>query len=290
MKKRKKFKKSTLLIAIILGVWGIIILYPFYNVIMISFMTEEEYVRTAFTLFPKEITLDAYRHVFTEPNTWTGYRTTLIIVFLGVPFNMLLTVSLAYALSKKQFPGKKIFNFLVIFTMYFNGGVIPGYLLIKDLGLMNSLAAVILSSGTSVYYMIIIRNYFIGIPDSLEEAAKIDGANDLMIMLKIYIPMSTPVLATFLLFFLVERWNEWYNAMLYLNDATKWPLQLVLRGIISSTQNKDNLSSTLQSERETFSMGIKMASVVVTMAPIMVAFPFLQKYFIRGMVAGAVKE
>ena len=197
------------------------ILYPFYNVVMVSFMTQKEYVRTPFVLFPKVLTLDAYKHVFSNPKIWSGYRSTLFIVALGVPFNMFLTVTLAYALSQKRFPGKKIFNFLVVFTMYFNGGVIPLYLLVKDLGMMGSLSSVVLTYGVSVYYMIIIKNYFLGIPHSLQEAAKIDGANDLVIMLRIYLPMSTPVLATFLLFFLVDRWNTWYEAMLYLTDAKK---------------------------------------------------------------------
>ncbi len=288
---RRRIKPSTVLIAAILGIWGLMILYPFYNVVIVSFMTEKEYVRTAFVLFPKELTLDAYMRVFSNARIWSGYRSTLLIVALGVPFNLFLTVTLAYALSKKSFPGKRFFNFLVVFTMYFSGGVIPLYLLVKDLGLMGSLASVIVTYGVSVYYMIIIKNYFLGIPDSLREAAQIDGANDLVIMLRIYLPMSTPVLATFLLFFLVDRWNSWYEGMLYLTDAKKWPLQLVLREIVATSQKTEpGMAMGLLAKRENFGMGIKMASVVVTMAPIMVAFPFLQKYFMRGMTMGAVKE
>lgn len=285
----KRIKLSTVLIAAVLGIWGLMILYPFYNVVIVSFMTQKEYVRTAFVLFPKELTLDAYKHVFSNPRIWSGYRSTLLIVAFGVPLNMFLTVTLAYALSKKSFPGKRFFNFLVVFTMYFSGGVIPTYLLVKDLGLMGSLSSVILTYGVSTYYMIIIKNYFLGLPDSLQEAARIDGANDLVIMLRIYLPMSTPVLATFLLFFLVDRWNAWYEAMLYLTDSKKWPLQLVLREIVSTSQNPESTMVGLMATRETFGMGIKMATVIVTMAPIMVAFPFLQKYFMRGMTMGAVK-
>lgn len=288
LKKHKKISGSKLMIYILLSVWGFLILYPFYNAVLTSFMTEKEYIHSGFTLFLKEPTLDAYRFVFSYSKTWSGYLSTLLIVAVGVPFNLFLTVTLAYALSRKAFPGKKIFNFIVVFTMYFSGGVIPSYLLIKSLGLINSLGAVILSYGVNTYYMIIIKNYFMGIPDSIEEAARIDGANELMVLLKIYIPMSMPVLATFLLFFTVDRWNEWYNSMLYLTDADKWPLQMVLREIISTTNN--TLAANVSDLKTNFSMGIKMAAVVVTMAPIIAAFPFLQKHFIKGMMIGAVKE
>lgn len=288
LKKYKKISVSKLVIYILLSVWGVLILYPFYNAVLTSFMTEKEYIHSGFTLFLKEPTLDAYRFVFSYSKTWSGYLSTLLIVAIGVPFNLFLTVTLAYALSRKAFPGKKIFNFIVVFTMYFSGGIIPSYLLIKSLGLINSLGAVILAYGVNTYYMIIIKNYFMGIPDSIEEAARIDGANELMVLLKIYIPMSMPVLATFFLFFTVDRWNEWYNSMLYLTDADKWPLQMVLREIISTTNN--TLAANVSDLKTNFSMGIKMAAVVVTMAPIIAAFPFLQKHFIKGMMIGAVKE
>lgn len=287
---KRKIKWSSVLIVAIITIWTLLILYPFYNVVMTSFMTQKEYIKSGFKLIPKEITLDAYKQVFANKRIYTGYKSTFLIVLLGVPYNMFLTVTLAYALSKKRFPGKKFFEYFVIFTMYFSGGTIPCYLLIKELGLMGSLGSVILESGVSVYYMILIRNYFMGIPESLEEAAKLDGANDLTIMLKIHLPMSTPILATFFLFFLVDRWNTWYSAMLYLTDAAKWPLQLVLRDIVSVATGTDATMMHMLNLKENFGLGVQMASVVVTMAPIMIAFPFLQKYFIQGMSVGAVKE
>lgn len=292
MKKKfgNKVKLSSVLIVAIILIWTLIVLYPFYNVIITSFMTQKEYLKSDFVLFPKEITFDAYKQVFANKRILTGYKSTLLIVLLGVPYNMFLTVTLAYALSKKRFPGKRFFEYFVIFTMYFAGGTIPSYLLIKDLGLMGSYGAVILESGVSVYYMILLRNYFMGIPDSLEEAAKLDGANDLQIMLKVHLPMSTPILATIFLFFLVDRWNTWYSAMLYLNDAEKWPLQLVLRQIVSIATATDASKMQMLNLKENFGIGVQMASVVVTMAPIMIAFPFLQKYFIQGLSVGAVKE
>lgn len=288
MKHIKKIKPSTVGIAAVLIIWGWIILYPFYNAIVISFMTEKEYLRTDFVLFPKEITLNAYKFVFSYSKILSGYASTLFLVLVGVPLNLFLTVTLAFALSRKEYPGKKFFNFIVIFTMYFSGGVIPTYLLVKNIGLINSMWSVVLTYGVNTYYMIIIKNYFSGIPESIEEAARIDGANPIQIMVKIFIPMSKPVLATFLLFFIVDRWNEWYRAMLYLTDAGKWPLQMVLREIIATTNS--DMMEHVADLKQNFSMGVKMATLVVTMGPIMIMFPFLQKYFIKGMTAGAVKE
>lgn len=290
MKRRfKRPDKMTVFIVTILAIWGLIIFYPFYNAVLISFMTQSEYMRNTFNLFPKSLNLDAYRYVFANSRTWTGYRSTLIVVLLGVPLNMLLTTTLAYGLSRKKYPGKKIFNFLVIFTMYFNGGVIPMYILVKEMKLTNTLWSMILVSGLNTFYMIIMKNFFMGIPDSLEEAARIDGANDLQIMTKVYIPVSKPIISTVLLFYLVDRWNEWYSGMLYLTDAEKWPLQLVIRDMVASTSMASTMNAAASELQQTFGMGVKMATIIVTMAPIMLAFPFLQKHFIQGMTAGAVK-
>lgn len=290
MKRRfKRPDKMTVFIVTVLVIWGLIIFYPFYNAVLISFMTQSEYMRNTFNLFPKSLNLDAYKYVFANSRTWTGYRATLIVVLLGVPLNMLLTTTLAYALSRKKYPGKKFFNFLVIFTMYFNGGVIPMYILVKEMKLTNTLWSMILVSGLNTFYMIIMKNFFMGIPDSLEEAARIDGANDLQIMTKVYIPVSKPIISTVLLFYLVDRWNEWYTGMLYLTDAEKWPLQLVIRDMVASTSMASTMNAAASELQQTFGMGVKMATIIVTMAPIMLAFPFLQKHFIQGMTAGAVK-
>lgn len=286
--RKKRIDLSKIIIMAFLAVWGLAIFYPFYNSIITSFMTEKEYFRSSFSLFPKKINLDAYRFVFSYSKIYTGYISTLIIVLIGVPYNMFLSITTAYGLSRRDFPGKKIINSMVIFTMYFSGGVIPMYLLIKSMGLINNYLSVILVYGVNTFYMIIMKNYFTSIPESIEESARIDGANDLIIMLKIYIPLSMPIMATFFLFFTVDRWNEWFNAMLYLMDGKKWPLQLVLREIISTTNS--DLAETVTSLKINFSIGIKMATIVVTMVPIMLVYPFVQKYFIKGILVGAVKS
>jgi len=173
--------------------------------------------------------------------------------------------------------------------MYFSGGLIPLYLLVRDLGLMNSLASVILVYGANTFYLLLMRSYFLEIPAALEESAKIDGANDLVILLRIMLPLALPIVATVTLFFSVDRWNEWFNAMLFLREGEKWPLQLVLRSIVMSTI--DDIGSRNVSIRKTvFEDGVKMAAVFITMAPIMFTYPFLQKYFIKGILIGSVKS
>ena len=201
----------------------------------------------------------------------------------------------AYGLSRKPFPGKKAIMILIIFTMYFSGGIIPLYLLVKSLGLMDHLLSVVLVYGVNTFYMLIIKNYFESIPESIEESAKIDGANEFYILFKIMIPLSMPIIATFLLFFLVDRWNEWYSALLFIRSSSKWPLQLVLREVINNTGSE--ISNALKANRasdtllnKVFSQGIKMAAIVITMAPIMLVYPFVQKYFIKGILIGSVKS
>ena len=274
---------------VVLSLWALTILYPFYNAILISLVSQKEYMMTPFMLFPKNITFDAYTYIFNSSRIYHGYRNTLLILLIGVPFNMLTTAFTAYALSRDRFPGKKAITALVVFTMYFSGGLIPLYLLVRDLGLMNSLASVILVYGANTFYLLLMRSYFLEIPAALEESAKIDGANDLVILLRIMLPLALPIVATVTLFFSVDSWNEWFNAMLFLREGEKWPLQLVLRSIVMSTI--DDIGSRNVSIRKTvFEDGVKMAAVFITMAPIMFTYPFLQKYFIKGILIGSVKS
>lgn len=275
--------------AIVLGVWGLIILYPFYNSILVSLVTQKEYMTTRFMLFPKQVTFDAYAYIFSSSRIYHGYVNTLLILLIGVPYNMLTTAFTAYALSRERFPGKGIITAFVVFTMYFSGGMIPLYLLVKELGLMNNLAAVILVYGANTFYLLLMRSYFMSIPAALEESAKIDGANDIVILLKIMLPLALPIVATVTLFFSVDRWNEWFNAMLFVREGSKWPLQLVLRSIVMSTID-DIGSRNVSIQKNVFNDGVKMAAIFITMAPIMIVYPFLQKYFMKGIMVGSVKS
>ena len=286
---KKPIGVMTVVVYIILGVVGVIVFYPFYNAVLVSIVGRKEYVQTPFMLFPKNITFDSYKYLFEDGSVLKGYRSTLFIVLFGVPYNLLLCTSLAYAMSRPKFPGKAIINTVIILTMYFNGGIIPMYLLMRYMGLLSSLWSVILVYGVNAYNMIIMRNFFRSIPESIEESARIDGANDIVIMFRIVLPLSKPIIATILLFFLVDRWNEWYYAMVFLRDNNKWPLQVVLRNIVNQPL-MDFTVSTSALRGSTYSESIKMAAVVITMLPVMLVYPFMQKYFMKGIMLGGVKS
>lgn len=271
-----------------LALFALIILYPFYNSICVSLVSQADYIKTRFMLYPKNITLESYFIVFENGSIFDGMKVTIFITLVGVVYNMLLTVSLAYGFSK-QFPGRKFFLSMIVFTMYFSGGLIPFYLLIKDLNLIDNVFSMILPTGVSIMYMTVIRQNFESLPAELEESARMDGANDLTILFKILLPLSVPILVTFALYYGVERWNEWYNGLLYIKSATKMPLQLVLRQIVQNSQTIQASESMQDAGIQPFGDGIKMATVIVTMFPVMVLYPFMQKYFVTGLTVGAVK-
>lgn len=276
------------ILIVFLTVFALLILYPFYNSACVSLVSQADYIKTRFMLYPRNITFESYFVVFKNGSIFDGMKVTLIITLVGVLYNMLLTVSLAYGFSK-EFPGKKLFMMMIVFTMYFSGGLIPFYLLIKDLKLVDNIFSMILPSGVSIMYMTVIRQNFESLPVELEESARIDGANDLTILFRILLPLSVPILVTFALYYGVERWNEWYNGMLFIRSFEKRPLQLVLRGIIQTTGQAMVTNELEQYNITPFSEGIKMACVVVTMTPIILVYPFIQKYFVSGMTVGAVK-
>ena len=276
------------ILIVFLTVFALLILYPFYNSVCVSLVSQADYIKTRFMLYPRNITFESYFVVFKNGSIFDGMKVTLIITLVGVLYNMLLTVSLAYGFSK-EFPGKKLFMMMIVFTMYFSGGLIPFYLLIKDLKLVDNIFSMILPSGVSIMYMTVIRQNFESLPVELEESARIDGANDLTILFRILLPLSVPILVTFALYYGVERWNEWYNGMLFIRSFEKRRLQLVLRGIIQTTGQAMVTNELEQYNITPFSEGIKMACVVVTMTPIILVYPFIQKYFVSGMTVGAVK-
>lgn len=275
-------------IMIFLALFALIILYPFYNSICVSLVSQADYIKSRFMLYPRNVTFESYFVVFKNGSIFDGMKVTLLITIIGVLYNMLLTVSLAYGFSR-EFPGKKLFMMMIVFTMYFSGGLIPFYLLIKDLKLVDNIFSMILPSGVSIMYMTVIRQNFESLPAELEESARIDGAGDLTILFRILLPLSVPILVTFALYYGVERWNEWYNGMLFIRSFDKRPLQLVLRGIIQTTGQAMVTNELEQYNITPFSEGIKMACVVVTMTPIMMVYPFIQKYFVSGLTVGAVK-
>ena len=277
------------ILLIFLGLFALSIIYPFWNVILVSVVPMQVYMRSPFMLIPPEIIWDNYLFVFRSRLIWSGFGNSVFVTIVGTAYNMLLTVLCAYALTK-PFPGRKFIRFYIIFTLYFSGGIIPYFLLMQNFGLMNSIWVLILPSGFVVLWMIILSSYFSSIPASLEESARMDGANDFVILFRIILPLSLPFLATFSLFYAVDRWNEWFHGLLFIRTATRQPLQMVLRQIIMDAQfiNQQIVPGVMRPDVSTES--IRMAAIVVTMFPLMSLYPFLQKYFLTGLVLGAVKE
>ena len=287
----QRFTLMDAILLVLLTAFAVTIVFPFYTSIIVSIMSEHEYLRNPFTLIPKAPELSSYETLINQGNIISGYRNTLIHLALGMPLSMFLTCTLAYALSKRYFPGKKLLFVFIMITMVFGGGTVPAFLNIKELGLINSRWSVVLSNGISTFYVILVMNYIQTLPVSLFDSARIDGANEITILTRVVLPLSKPILATVGLFYMVDKWNEWYGSMLYLNKASLYPLQLELKQIIANAQILDDVMMTDSMYRSmpTFSMGIKMAAVVLTMLPIMCVFPFLQKYFVKGVTLGAVK-
>lgn len=291
--RRNRLSAMDYVLLVILTLMGLVIVLPFYNAIMISFVTEAEYFKTPFIFFPQQPTLEAYNSLLESGSILRGYGNTLIHIGIGLPVSILVSFAMGYVLSRPAFPGRKLLYLFVLFTMLFSGGMVPSFLLIRNLGLMNTRMSVILSCLVSTYYIILMTNFIRSLPESLIESARLDGASEPQILIKIVLPLSKPIIATIALFYTVDKWNEWWNSMLYINRMEMYPLQLVLQNIINSyqvTQSQSVASADALMRLKTFSMGIKMAAIVVTMLPIMCVFPFLQRFFVSGIMIGAVKE
>lgn len=285
---RHRFELLDAIILIILLAFATIIVVPFISVIGTSFATQKEALESTLLIIPKNPTIDNYYRLFQDPRIGIGYKTTFLILLIGVPLNMFLTTSLAYGLSRTNYPGAKFMFYAILLTMLFNGGIVPLYLLMLELGIANTLWSVILAYGVNTFYFIIMRTYMISLPEALVESAKIDGAGEWLILFKIILPISKPILATVLLFYAVDRWNEWFNAMIFLRRKDLIPLQLVLRNIVMDSSIMDSLS--IAGPRiPRFTEGIQSATIMVVMVPVMCFFPFLQRYFVKGIMIGAVK-
>ncbi len=289
--KLKKVDGVDIFCIVILGIFSLIILIPFINVVMISITSQKDYLNSTFIVIPRSPTLQSFKRLFEDGRLWSGYRTTLTLVAVGMPMNVFLTYCMAYGLSRKGYPGKKLIFTLVLITMIFQGGIVPLYLVMRSLNLTNTLWSVILAYGVNTFYMILVKNYIESLPESLIESAHLDGAGEWTILFRIILPLSKPILATIVLFYSVDRWNEWYNSMIFLRKQEMFPLQLVLRNIVINSEMAGNItSSSAATQGSQFTMGLKMAAVIMTMLPIMCVYPFLQKHFVKGIMVGAVKE
>lgn len=266
-------------------------LYPFYYVVVASVSDPNELMRHGGLLLAplKKMTLDGYRMVFSNKLVISGYRNTLIILFVGLIFNLVLTTIGAYVLSLRKLLLRKPLTILVIVTMYFSGGMVPAYLNVRSLGMMDSLWALILPGTITTSNLIIMRSAFMNVPDSLAEAAQIDGASHLQILVQVMLPLVKATLAVMVLYYGVAHWNSWFNASIYLRTNTKYPLQLVLRNILMESQTTDMMSDIGAAESPQVLMLLKYALIVVSSVPIICIYPFLQRFFQKGVTLGAVK-
>ncbi len=265
---------------------------PFIYIVGASFATEYELTVRPMFLWPQDMSLDAYSYVFSSNKMLSGFGNSVFITVVGTIINLFFTITFAYPLSKTRLRGRNFLLNMVIISMFFSGGMIPGYLLISNwLGMKGSYWAVLLPGAISAYNMMIVKNFFQGLPQELEESAHIDGCNDLRTLVSIVLPLSLPVLATFGLFYAVGHWNAYFGAMIYLSNAReKWPLQLLLREIIiASTMSAGELAEMDPNFVEPPAQSVKMAVIVVSTVPIMCVYPFLQKYFVKGVMVGALK-
>lgn len=281
----KRIGKLDWVLFVILLTYAIIIIYPFYNAFLISISPESVYLNTPFLIWPSEVTFDNYKVVFSSSSLWSGFRVTLFLLLFGTLYQLFFTVITGYALSRNKWFGKNFVMNMILVTMFFGGGLIPYYYLIKSLGLYNSIWVMIIPGAIDTYNMLLMRNYFASLPVDMEESAKIDGANDIQIFLKVYLPMSLPMLATVGLFFAVGNWNSWYNGMLFVENPSIKPLQLILREMISTSSSQIEVPGNVQ----IYSEGLTMACIFFTIVPMMCFYPFLQKFFVKGLVVGAIK-
>lgn len=269
---------------------ALITAYPFLYVLFASLSDPNKYLAyKGILLKPIDFTLQSYKAVLNNPNILIGYKNTLFIVVVGTAINIVFTSMGAYFLSRKGPLWKTPVMVLIVITMFVDGGLIPGYLLIKELGLYDSLWALILPGAISTFNMIIMRTAFQGIPDSLEESAKIDGANDWVILFKLILPLSLPTIAVIGLFYAVGHWNSWFSANIYLQTKTKFPLQLILRDIVINSQTEEMTMGAAMGNSYAMGFTIKYATVIVATLPILVIYPFIQKYFVKGVMIGSLK-
>ena len=269
---------------------GIITVVPFLYVISMSFTSDAALGTVGVRMIPAEFSVAAYKYLFSNAKSLLqAYGVTIFVTVMGTFLGTILAIFFAYPLSKKNLPGRNAIMLYILFSMMFSGGIIPFYLVVRGIGLGNSIWALILPSCWSSWNMILMRNFIQSIPDSLEEPAKLDGANDIQILFRIIIPLSKAIIATISLYFAVGFWNSWYNALLFIDDSSKYPLMMFLKNIMQTKNVGVSLIGASSVSDIPASEALRMATVVVCTLPILCIYPFIQKYFVKGVMVGSVK-
>ena len=276
---------------IILALFLVAIILPVIYIILASFVDPVTLQNSGLSFDFSKWTTTAYTRVLSNSQIWVGFKNALIYSIVFTVVSVVVTLLAAYPMSRADFKGKGFFNVIFVITMFFGGGLIPTYLLISNLGMLDTIWAILLPGAFSVWNMIIARTYYMGVPRDLQEAAEIDGATEMIYFFKILLPVCTPIIATISMWQFVGMWNSYFDAMIYLNDATKQPLQLVLRSILIQNQPEPGMVSDMQSTAARAQMAelLKYATIIISSLPLLIMYPFFQKYFDNGIMAGAVK-
>lgn len=293
MKKSIAYKVFTVINTIIMILIVLVTLYPFINIIARSFSTETAVLSGEVSVWPKGWNVDAYKMVIYTPLFARGYFNTILYTFIAVVVCLFMTAICAYPLSKKDLPGRAILVKFIMFTMFFGGGMIPNFLLVKTLHMIDTVWAITLPGAIGVWNVLIMITFFQGLPESLEEAGRVDGLSTIGVLRHIVVPLSKPIFATMVLFFAVGQWNNWFGPLIYFNSNEKYPITLFLRNILMSAQNLSTSASDinfmLTNQSIAPSESLKAATIVLVTTPILVLYPFVQKYFVKGMLIGSVK-
>lgn len=285
--KKKKFSIGMAVIYVLITLLAFVCLYPFLNVLACSLSGYNPVLSGRVTFYPIDFNIEAYKQILGRTTMWTAMRTTILITLLGTALSLVLTIFASYGLSIQDLPGRRVMTGFILFTMYFGGGMIPTFLVVKGVGLYNTLGALFIPQSISVFNFIVMRTFFRELPDSLQDAARIDGASYMQVLFKIILPLSLAVIATIGLFYAVGYWNSYFDALIYIQDGDKYTLQLRLRNMLFGSElgnAADDVGGTV-----VMPQSLKMATVVVSTIPILVVYPWLQKYFVKGVMLGSVK-
>ncbi|PFN97234.1 sugar ABC transporter permease [Bacillus sp. AFS076308] len=290
MKETVQYKIFKVINVLILLLVIYVTLFPFLNVVAQSFSGQAEINAGKVNLIPKGFNLTTYQTILHDKTFWTSYRNTIVYTVLGTVIAMVMTTTFAYVLSKKRLMGRKFFTSMAIFTMFFSGGLIPNYILIKNLAWTNTIWAIVIPGAISIFNMLIMKSFFEAMPEELEEAASIDGSSTYGTFLKIILPLSKPILATMVLFYAVGNWNSWFGAFLYLDQSDKFPVTLYLRNLLAGATSGQSAGATSADDLQQIGANIKAVTMVLTVLPILMVYPFVQKYFVSGIMLGSVKQ
>lgn len=288
-RKKKKLSVAEVLLYVIVTLIVIVCTYPFLNVLACSVSGKAAVLGGKVTFYPIDFQLDAYREIFRQQSVWLSMQVTCVVTLSGTALGLVLTIAAAYALSKEKLKGRKIISGFLLFTMYFGGGIIPTFIVVRSLGMYDTYAALVVPSAMSVFNFIVMRTFFRELPKELEEAALIDGAGDMKVLFQIALPLSVPIIATIGLFYAVGYWNDYFSSLIYIQSAEKFSLQLRLRQMLFANELNQASMAAEGMGTQAMSESLKMATVVFATLPIILVYPWLQKYFVKGVMLGSVK-